>query len=94
MGGGPIVDDEQGLGSHLGEGLCQEEEEEEAVESMNVKDLKAKAMELGIPTGGRKGQLKARIKHKLSTSRPSSEGPPAAATAAQSEVPEVGREVP
>ncbi|CAM9896767.1 unnamed protein product [Ectocarpus sp. 4 AP-2014] len=94
MGGGPIVDDEQGLGSHLGEGACQEEEEEEeAVESMNVKDLKAKAMELGIPTGGRKGQLKARIKHKLSASRPSSGEPPAAAPAAQSEIPEVGGEV-
>ncbi|CAN0075176.1 unnamed protein product, partial [Ectocarpus sp. 13 AM-2016] len=92
MGGGPIVDDE-GLGSHLGEGACQEEEEEEAVESMKVKDLKAKAMELGIPTGGRKGQLKARIKHKLSASRPSSEEPPSAATAAQSEMPEVGGEV-
>ncbi|CAN0562074.1 unnamed protein product, partial [Ectocarpus sp. 12 AP-2014] len=94
MGGGPIADDEQGLGSHLGEGACQEEEEEEeAVESMNVKDLKAKAMELGIPTGGRKGQLKARIKHKLSASRPSSEEPSGAATAAQSEMPEVGGEV-
>ncbi|CBJ27304.1 hypothetical protein Esi_0065_0063 [Ectocarpus siliculosus] len=96
MGGGPIVDDEQGLGLHLGEGACQEEqqeEEEEAVEGMNVKDLKAKAMELGIPTGGRKGQLKARIKHKLSASRPSSEEPPAAATAAQPETPQLGEEV-
>ncbi|CAM9841970.1 unnamed protein product [Ectocarpus sp. 6 AP-2014] len=96
MGGGPIVDDEQGLGLHPGEGACQEEEEEEeeeAVESMNVKDLKAKAMELGIPTGGRKGQLKARIKHKLSASRSSSEEPPAAATAAQPETPLLGEEV-
>ncbi|CAM9479979.1 unnamed protein product [Ectocarpus sp. 8 AP-2014] len=57
MGGGPIVDDEQGLGLHLGEGACQEEEEEEeAVESMNVKDLKAKAMEVcvGGSLSGRK----------------------------------------
>ncbi|CAB1116138.1 unnamed protein product [Ectocarpus sp. CCAP 1310/34] len=93
IGGSPIVDDEQGLGLHLGEEACQEEEEEEAVESMNVKDLKAKATELGIPTGGRKCQLKARIKHKLSASRPSSEVPPAAATTVQSEMPEVGGEV-
>ncbi|CAN0257908.1 unnamed protein product, partial [Ectocarpus fasciculatus] len=92
VGGGSIVDGEQGEAS---EAACQEEdeEEEEAVEGMNVKDLKAKAAELGIPTGGRKGQLKARIKHKLSAARLSSEDPPAAATVAQPETPEVGGEV-
>eukprot|EP00752_Nemacystus_decipiens_P004752 g4327.t1 len=41
---------------------------EAAVESMSVAELKAKAAELSISTGGRKAQLKARIKQKLSTS--------------------------
>ncbi|CAN0006086.1 unnamed protein product, partial [Scytosiphon promiscuus] len=48
---------------------------------MDVKDLKAKAVELGIPTGGRKSQLKARIKQKLSVSCRGSDGEDTAATA-------------